>query len=186
MSYATAAETSSIRFIQWRPLTWAIAIPKQPYPPLRIDRQLSDTKQERDLREIRPIPATWFRTVQRRIQRSISPPGRNMDNDRRWLTQDIADAANRFFRAASDVLPGEPHIYSSLKGDLVAEFVGAHGTMTNIVSQTVVIVFAVVDGIPVEKWLEPTRNGIDTSRQELNRLTIMLRTGRHGKVESED
>jgi hypothetical protein len=186
MSYATAAETTSVRLIGGSRPTSVIGVPRHRPQPSIFARQLSDTKQERDVREIRPIPATWFSTVQRRIQRSIVPPGRNIDDDRRWLTQDVADAASKFFRATSDVLPGEPHIYSSLRGDLVAEFAGAHGTMTNIVSQSLVVVFAVIDGAPAEKRLEPGRNEIDTFRQELNRLTIMLQTGRHGKVESED
>ena len=107
--------------------------------------QLSDTKLEAAIREVHPISATWFNAVQRRIQKSVAPLGQTIDDDGRWLSQDIADAASRFFKATSDVLPSEPFIYSSRKGDLVAEYLVAHGTMTNIVTQTSVIVFAVVD-----------------------------------------
>jgi hypothetical protein len=179
MSCTTAAKTASVRINDWYVPTPTASIPGgQPYK--TPNRQLSDTKLEKDIREVRPISATWFNAVQRRIQKSTAPLGRKIDNDRRWLSQDIADAASTFFKTTSDVLPSEPHIYSSLKGDLVAEFSGAHGTMTNIVSETSVIVFAVVDGVPVEKRLALGRSETDALRQELQRLTKMLRTGQHG------
>jgi hypothetical protein len=180
MSYATAAETASVRIINWNVPPPIASIPGgHLLPYVTPDLQLSDTKQEKDIREVRPISATWLNALNRRIQKSTAPLGRKIDNDLRWLSQDIAEAASAFFKTTSDVLPGEPHIYSSLKGDLVAEFSGAHGTMTNIVSQTSVIVFAVVDEDPVEKRLELCRSETDALRQELQRLTKMLSTGRH-------
>jgi hypothetical protein len=181
MACATAAETASVRIKNWYVPTPTASIPGgylQQYG--TPNRQLSDTKQEKDIREVRPISAAWFNVVQRRIQKSTAPRGRKADNDRRWLSQDIADAASAFFKTTSDVLPSEPYIYSSLKGDLVAEFSGAHGTMTNIVSEASVIVFAVVDGTPVERRLSLGRSETDALRQELQRLTKMLRTGQHG------
>jgi len=180
MPCATAAETTSVRINNGYVRTPTASIPGghlQQYG--TPNRQLSDTKQEKDILEVRPISATWFNAVQRRIQTSTAPLGRKITNDQRWLSQDIADAASAFFKTTSDVLPSEPHIYSSLKGDLVAEFSGTHGTMTNIVSETFVIVFAVVDGTPVEKRLPLGRSETDALRQELQRLTKMLRTGQH-------
>jgi hypothetical protein len=188
MPCATAAETASVRINNWYGSTPTASIPVGNLRPHGTStRQLSDTKQENDIREVRPISATWFNAVQRRIQKSTAPQGRKVGNDRRWLSQDIADAASAFFKTTSDVLPSEPYIYSSLKGDLVAEFSGAHGTMTNIVSETSVIVFVVVDGAPVERRLPLGRNETDALRQELQRLTKMLRTGQHGtQVESKN
>jgi len=183
MSWATAAGTASVRFNDWNVPTPIASIPGRLFAVASDARQLSDTKQERDIREVRPISATWLYAVQRRIQNSTVPPGRRIDNDRRWLSQDIAYAASAFFNATSDVLPGEPHIYSSLIGDLVAEFSGAHGRMTNIISQTSVAVFAVVDGIPVEKRIELRHGETAGLRQELQGLTKMLGMGRHGALE---
>ena len=50
----------------------------------------------------------------------------------------------RLFEAASDVLPGEPYIYSSVDGDLVAEFKDSYGRLTTIIGPTFTIGFAVV------------------------------------------
>jgi hypothetical protein len=96
------------------------------------------------------------------------------------MSQDIADAASDFFQETADLLPGEPFVYSSQGGDLVAEFKAKHGTMTSIVSSTFVLLFAVVDGVPVERKLF---NGSDM-REEVQRLTGLLYTGQHGTVES--
>ena len=181
MSYATAVETASVRINNsYTPTATAHVTRSHLKQYGTPSRQLSDTKPEKDIREVRPLSAMWFNAVQRRIQKSTAPSGRKIDNDQRWLSQDIADAASAFFKTTSDVLPSEPYIYSSLKGDLVAEFSGAHGTMTNIVSESSVIVFAVVDGAPVEKRLALGRSETDALRQELQRLTEMLRTGQHG------
>jgi hypothetical protein len=148
---------------------------------------LSDTKPEKALREVHPIAARWFNIVERRIRQSVLPVGQRAENDGRWLTQDIADTASAFFKATSDVLPAEPFIYSSRNGDLVAEFSAPHGTLTNIVSQTFVVAFAVVDGVPIEKRLELACHGRGRLRQELQQLTKMLHTGRHGaQVESQN
>lgn len=130
-----------------------------------------------------PIPADWLTAVERRIWNSINPHDVDSVNDGRWLRATIATGAMSLFQRTSDVLPGEPFIYSSRKGDLVAEFSVAHGTMTNIVSQTTVTVFAVVDGVSVEKWLD--LGSTNTLREELRELTKMLHTGWHGAKEKE-
>jgi hypothetical protein len=176
MPCATAAETASVRWRFPPPLVSVVRDHFQWHG--TFNRQLSDTKPEKDIREVRPISAAWLNAVQRRIKMSTAPVGRNIGNDRRWLSQDIADAAIAFFKTTSDVLPSEPYIYSSLKGDLVAEFSSTHGTMTNIISETSVIVFAVVDEVPVERPL--SLSATDALRQELQDITNMLQTGQHG------
>jgi hypothetical protein len=177
---STTVEAASVRIREWR-LPPPVSTHKSEFEwHGTFNRQLSDSKPENDIHEVSAIPAMWLSAVQRRIRESTAPMGQNIGYDGRWLNQNIADAAKAFFERTSDVLPGEPHIYSSLKGHLVAEFSGAHGTMTNVVSETSVIVFAVVDKAPVEKRFSLSRNETDALRQELQRITKMLHTGQHG------
>jgi hypothetical protein len=185
MLSTTAAEAASVRFSDWRLPPRPASTLKSPWH-LTFRRQLSDSKPEKDVHEVRAIPATWLSVVQRRIQNSTAPMGQDVANDGRWLNKSIADAAKAFFERTSDVLPGESHIYCSLKGHLVAEFSGTHGTMTNIVSETSVIVFAVVDGTPVEKRFSLGKE-TNALRQELQRITELLHTGLYGtQVESKN
>jgi hypothetical protein len=188
MPCATAANTASVQFTNSFILIPIASMPAgRLVPYVMPDRQLSDTKQEKDIHEVHPISAMWFNAVQRRIRNSTAPPGRKVETDGRWLSQGVADAASSFFTTTSDVLPNEPYIYRSLKGDFVAEFSSAHGTMTNIVSETSVIVFAVVDGAPTEKRFSLGRRETDALRQELHRITKLLLAGLHGtQVESEN
>src|ERR1700692_1587910 len=127
-------------------------------------------------------PASWLASVERRIRNSIVPPGREAENDGRWLTYEIANAATSFFQTASDVLPSEPYIYSAQGGDLVAEFKGEHGTMTSVISSSHLIALAVIDGVPMETrmWLGAVSSS--TVRKQLNSVMIMLRTGNNGRT----
>jgi hypothetical protein len=131
-----------------------------------------------------PIPADWLATVERRIRESINPYDVEYVNDGRWLTSTIAMQAMRFFQSTSDVLPGEPYIYSSMQGDLVAEFRAVHGSITSIIGTTSVVAFAVVNGEVVKEKLEFRSENLAAARQELKRLTDKLRTGQHGAVET--
>jgi hypothetical protein len=105
----------------------------------------------------------------------------NLKDDRRWLSQLIAMRALEFFKATSDLLPSEPYIYSSQKGDLVAEFTAVRGTLTSIVSPKFILLFAVVDGSPMEKKVE-RESGFEELRSELRQLTESLRMGRNGSM----
>ena len=95
----------------------------------------------------RPVEAAWFRVVERRITMSVQP-NIGLKDDRRRLSQLTALRALEFFKATSDLLPVEPYIYSSQKGDLVAEFTAVRGTLTSIVPPKFILLFAVVDGDP--------------------------------------
>jgi hypothetical protein len=128
----------------------------------------------------RPADAPWFRLVERRITRSALPDV-NTKNDGRWLTLDSTKAAMDFFGSTSDLLPGEPYIYGSQKGDLVAEFTAVHGTLTSIVTPGFTLLFAVVDGVPIEKRI-PRESSNSVLRSELKQLTELLRTGQHGSL----
>jgi hypothetical protein len=128
----------------------------------------------------KPISPVWLANTRECIRKSVRPKPSDAMADGQWLTQEIANAATDFFQSAADLLPGEPFIYSSQRGDLVAEFKAEHGTMTTIVSQTFVLLFAVIDGVPVEKRVfEPA-----AVREEVRRLTGLLHMGRHGAVEA--
>jgi len=138
-------------------------------------QEISDTKPEAAIRKTGPVPEAWLYEVQKRINGSIVPQGYEGENDGRWLSQDIADSANGFFDIASDVLPSEPHIYSSRKGDLVAEYEASHGTMTNIISKTQLVMFVVSKGVPDEKRINLKATEAASLRQEILNFTNSIR-----------
>jgi hypothetical protein len=145
--------------------------------------RLSDTKPESLIQSPSRPMSQWLPTVQERIRRSLVPSGLT-ENDGRWLRQDIGTAASSFFEITSDVLPCEPHLSSSRDGDLVVEFDALHGTMTNIITERFVVLFAVVDGLPIERRLMFGADSPTSMRREVRHLTDLLRTGRHGAVET--
>ncbi|MGA2833525.1 MAG: hypothetical protein ABSE55_10690 [Terracidiphilus sp.] len=102
----------------------------------------------------------------------------------RWLSQATAIAALKFFEAASDLLPGEPYIYGSPLGDLIAEFDGEKGTLTSIIGPNTTLLFAIIGGTPIKKTIRP-EGGEGGLRSELKELAESLRTGKHGSLETE-
>jgi hypothetical protein len=144
-------------------------------PPTRL---LSDYRPEELIYVPSPIKPQWFAHIQRRVRMSTAPD-QYVKNDGEWLRQEVADAASAFFRRTADLLPGEPFIYSSRLGDLVAEFRAERGTMTAIVSPTFLLFFAVIDGEPVERRVI----GSDDLREEVRNLSLRLRTGQHGALD---
>lgn len=148
----------------------------------RSKPQLSDNKPEAYLYAPSPVQPKWLETTQRSIRESLLLSAREGTDGGRWLSQQVVNAANDFFQGTSDILPGEPFIYSSQKGDLVAEFQAEHGTMTSIVSSAFVLLFAVIDGVPIERRVLDHRD----LREEVRRLTELLRTGQHGALETRE
>jgi len=141
--------------------------------------RLSSAETETSLLGPTRISAQWLCEVQERIQRSLLPRGQK--NDGRWLTEEIAVASSSFFETTSDLLPSEPYIYSSSKGDLIAEFKSDGGSMTGVITPEFVGLFAMVDGVPVERTLsfaDPTKS----MRQGLLDFTETIRTKQHGAV----
>lgn len=127
------------------------------------------------------VPAAWLPGVERRISQSIVPAGNEQDNDGRWLSRETASAARAFFQSLSDVLPGEPYVYSSRGGELVAEFKAKHGTMTSVVSKDFVVTLASVYGQePVTLRLMFGGSGFAAMRKDLQPITDMLETGISG------
>jgi hypothetical protein len=131
----------------------------------------------------RPPGASWFRQVEKRITDS-STPDPNLARGGRWLPQATAIAALKFFEATSDLLPGEPYIYGSPLGDLVAEFDGEKGTMTSIIGPNLTLLFAVVGGTPI-KMTVSQEGGESELRSELKNLAESLRTGKHGALDTD-
>lgn len=140
---------------------------------------LAEAKTETLIQGPTRLPAQWLSAVQERIQRSILPRGQN--NDGRWLTEEIALSSSTFFETTSDLLPGEPYIYTSTKGDLVAEFQSDSGIITGIITPEFVGLFAVIDGVPVERTLA-LANPPNSTRQGLHEFSETLRTKQHGPM----
>ena len=127
-------------------------------------------------------PAAWLQIVERRITKSVLPAGRDYENEGQWLSQETASAATAFFQLTSDVLPGEPHIYSSLRGDLVAEFQAPHGVLNAVISTKAFIGLAVIDGVPEASKIDWTTTVDKSVRETLRQLTQRLCDGEHGSA----
>jgi hypothetical protein len=59
-----------------------------------------------------------------------------------WLDLNSATLALQFFSATADLLPGEPYIYATHSGDLVAEFEAETANLTAVISEAHIILFA--------------------------------------------
>ena len=93
---------------------------------------------------------SWLPKVERRIQASTLPNEYvvtlgegDVEKGTEWLSEDVAHASLSFFERCADVLPGEPHLYASKGGALVAEFEAKNGSLTTVISPESVILFAV-------------------------------------------
>jgi hypothetical protein len=81
----------------------------------------------------------------------------DVPGDGRWISQAVANSAVDFLQATADLLHEQPFIYSSNNGDLVAEFSANRGTLTAVASPSSVLLFAVVDGVPIERRFDDIR-----------------------------
>lgn len=123
-----------------------------------------------------PVRASWLANVERRLLGSIPMNnGEPVPNTGRWLELEIAWQAINFFQATSDILPGEPYVYTSRKGDLVAEFKVPKGKLTTIVGKTSLTSFSVVgDHIWRISFDLPVVN-IQGARQKIKEVSEQLR-----------
>jgi hypothetical protein len=117
--------------------------------------------------------AAWLSIVEQRIKASVAPEGYPAEGHGAWLQTKVGSAAVDFFRSTSTALPGEPYIYASNAGDLVAEFIGPRGKMTCIVAPNAVYVFAVAGEDTVEKKF--VLSEAVALRSHLQTMTNMLR-----------
>jgi hypothetical protein len=117
--------------------------------------------------------ASWLLTVEQRIRASVVPEGYHEKNAGAWLQASVGSAAVDFFRSTSTALPGEPYIYASTAGDLVAEFVGPRGKMICIVAPSAVYVSATAGDETVQQKFVPSQ--VLELRSHLQSMTNMLR-----------
>jgi len=128
-----------------------------------------------------PVPTKWLGAVQRIVQNSIGGEKELDRNDGRWLTEEAASAAMKFFEFAADALPGEPFIYKSISGDLVSEFKTKYGMLTGVISGTQLMLYPVVQGKPQDEQRYDLFTADSGSLQAaLRPITEILRTGKHG------
>lgn len=120
--------------------------------------------------------ASWLPIVEQRIKASVTPEGCPEQTNGAWLKTKVGSAAVDFFRSMSTALPGEPYIYASRAGDLVAEFVESCGKMTCIVAPNVVYVFAATGDETVQKKF--VLSEVVELRSHLQAMTNMLRSVR--------
>jgi len=120
----------------------------------------------------------WVDDVQQSIRASIARSSANVVGDGRWLSQDVANAAGDFISVTADLLPSEPYIYSSHKGDFVAEFRTTHGKLTSVVSPGFVLLFAVVGGAPIERRIMDAC----AVREEVRQIVELIVSDSHGEV----
>lgn len=130
------------------------------------------------------IANPWLSAVTTRIQNATLPEGSTELPGTEWLNRASARAAFRFFENGADLLPSEPHIYGTRKGDLVAEFKGDKGVLTAVVTDEKTTLYAVLDNSPEDPIHETIRKGSNQFRDELRAVTNQLVAGAHGQVES--
>lgn len=175
MLYPTAQAYSDIRFRQ-PAIEFTIDLPAAAAQQQIVFFPLASDQKLGEIEGPVTIAAKWISTIQRRIEHSVPDPlvAASLD-DGEWLDSNIATYAISFFNATSDVLPNsEPYLYTASNGDLIAEFAGHHGKLTNVISKTAVNSFAVVNGQIVKATLKFPFDNITKARQELMQLTSQL------------
>jgi hypothetical protein len=131
-----------------------------------------------------PAPPAWLASIQRRIRDSVAIDQRMRTEEGRWLSPEVADVASSFFREYAGSLPSEPHIYSSMQGHLVAEFLAGGGALTIIIATERIILFASIGDEPVQVNLELAEVTPPAVVQVLKNLTVKLRTVQHGSLDA--
>ncbi len=80
-------------------------------------------------------PAAWLATTLSSIRASVDDGVEAEENDGSYISSKIADRAVAIFEAASHVLPGEPYLYTTATGNLVAEFQQTEKSRTIVVHE---------------------------------------------------
>jgi hypothetical protein len=128
--------------------------------------------------------AEWLNVVEQRIISSTPAEGYPTKGNTAWLQPQVGRAALDFFKQTSTALPGEPYIYSSEAGELVAEFAALRGKMTCIISPDFVLVFVATDSEIIERKFLPNREGANTLRSDIQKMTAVLNSGKNGALGS--
>jgi hypothetical protein len=122
----------------------------------------------------RPIPASWVGMVEQRIRNSVGTQNDALSNDGETIVASVALNAIDLFQNTWDVLPGEPYIYASSKGDLVAEFKATQGSLMSIIAEKALLLFTVVNGdVSKDQW-EDTSSRLNDIRNVLKRRTAQI------------
>ena len=127
------------------------------------------------------IPAVWLRNVEQRLLSSVEKSGEELAAGLDSLPQALAEAGLRFFQVASDVLPGEPYLYRSRLGDLVAEYRGPNGQMTTVIGSEFGAALVSVDGNVFQHKFSTTPDGLEKARSHIRDLSKKVCPSKHGK-----
>jgi hypothetical protein len=130
-----------------------------------------------------PAFAPWLPAVEVRISNATLPDGYASLEKTQWVTAEVGAAAVRFFQNTADVLPGEPFIYGSKTGALVAEFQSVNGALTTVISPNSTTLFAVKKDEPEDPIQITVRRGSNRLREDLKNIAQAL-AGTHGKMGS--
>jgi hypothetical protein len=125
----------------------------------------------------------WLTAVEQRICNATLPEGYATLEKTEWVSQEVGAAAIRFFQNAADILPGEPFIYASRAGALVAEFAAANGALTTIISPDYTTLFAVKKDQPEDPVQINVKQGSNRLREDLKNISQAI-TVSHGKMGS--
>jgi hypothetical protein len=123
----------------------------------------------------------WLPAVERRIEKSIVPKEYESSGSGEWLREDVGQSAIRFFQNTADILPGEPFIYASQTGALVAEFTAPTGTLTTVISPASIILFAAKADEPNAPIQRTVKRGSNRLREDLKEI-IQTLAGSHGQM----
>lgn len=130
-----------------------------------------------------PLATDWLASIQRQVWESIGDADKVNSGDGQWLSVEAANTVMRFFRLAADALPGEPFIYKSSAGDLVAEFKAKHGMLTSVVSGSNLMIYPVVDGkLQGENRFDLQTTSAGALQSALRPITLVLCAGDHGEA----
>jgi hypothetical protein len=150
---------------------------------LSVNARIISTVSRSNVGQITFAPS-WLERVTQRITNSIAPEKRQSDEEpQRWLSNDVAQGGLTFLRNASNLLPSEPYIYSSREGKLVAEFKGAHGNLTAIVSPNSTILFTSTENGFFEKVLDPNKDKDGSILRDELLTIIKILAGQHVSME---
>src|SRR5580692_11631639 len=122
-----------------------------------------------------PVRASWLLNVYIRLLDSILASNESLPNTGRFLEPQLAWQAINFFEATSDILPGEPYVYTSLIGDLIAEFKGPKGKLTTVVTKNSLTTYSVIgDRILKISFDLPVLN-LQSARLRIRQISDQLR-----------
>ena len=119
--------------------------------------------------------ASWLPDIEKQISDSISlSDSINNENDGSEISEAISQAAIGFFQTTSDLFDSEPYIYSSKRGDLVAEFRIPNANITSIIGQSFILLFMEKNEKITEKNIDFNDIYSDVDRKKIRNLVSDL------------